>query len=189
MWHWEAPHPDWKPGEDWGQTVSSYAIDDGRRFLLLDPLAPPDLVYELAAERETAIVLTTPWHARDGETLAERLDVPLYVPPPDEGDPNPVKGHIFRAGERLPVGVEVFPGMEPNDIVLCHDGGGNRTETVRALRHVLPEWKHRGYITIPLIVPANDLNNPPPSSPPPTQSPIVSPSTDPSGTTGATPSP
>ena len=77
----------------------------------------------------------------------------------------------------------------PNDIVLCHDGGGNRTETVRALRHVLPEWKHRGYITIPLIVPANDLNNPPPSSPPPTQSPIVSPSTDPSGTTGATPSP
>jgi len=118
MWHWEAPHPDWKPGEDWGQTVSSYAIDDGRRFLLLDPLAPPDLVYELAAERETAIVLTTPWHARDGETLAERLDVPLYVPPPDEGDPNPVKGHVFRAGERLPVGVEVFPGMEPNDIVL-----------------------------------------------------------------------
>ncbi len=77
----------------------------------------------------------------------------------------------------------------PNDIVLCHDGGGNRTETVRALRHVLPEWKHRGYITIPLIVPSKDLNNPPPSSPPPTQSPIVTPSTNPSDTTGATPSP
>lgn len=118
LWHWEAPHPGWKPGEDWGQVVSSYAIDDGRRLLLLDPLAPPDLIYELAAERETAIVLTTPWHARDGEGLAERLGLPLYVPPPDEGDPNPVKGHVFRAGERLPVGVEVFPGMEPNDLVL-----------------------------------------------------------------------
>jgi peptidoglycan/xylan/chitin deacetylase (PgdA/CDA1 family) len=41
----------------------------------------------------------------------------------------------------------------PGDIVLCHDGGGNRSETVRALRRVLPAWKHRGYTTIPLIVP------------------------------------
>jgi glyoxylase-like metal-dependent hydrolase (beta-lactamase superfamily II) len=118
LWHWEAPHPDWKPGEDWGQIVSSYAIDDGERLLLIDPLAVPDRVLELAARRETAIVLTTPWHARDGESLSKRLGVPLYVPPPDDGDPNPVEGHIFRAGDRLPVGVEVFPGMEPNDLVL-----------------------------------------------------------------------
>jgi peptidoglycan/xylan/chitin deacetylase (PgdA/CDA1 family) len=41
----------------------------------------------------------------------------------------------------------------PGDIVLCHDGGGNRSETVRALRRVLPAWKHRGYTTIPLVVP------------------------------------
>jgi peptidoglycan/xylan/chitin deacetylase (PgdA/CDA1 family) len=41
----------------------------------------------------------------------------------------------------------------PGDIVLCHDGGGNRSETVRALRRVLPTWKHRGYTTIPLVVP------------------------------------
>ena len=65
MWHWEAPHPDWKPGEEWYQVVSSYAIDDGGRLLLLDPLAPPGLVDELAAEREAAIVLTCSWHARD----------------------------------------------------------------------------------------------------------------------------
>jgi glyoxylase-like metal-dependent hydrolase (beta-lactamase superfamily II) len=118
VWHWEAPHPDWKPGEDWGKMVSSYAIDDGERLLLLDPLDPPSLVDELAAERETAIVLTCPWHARDARTLAERLGAPLYVPPPDEGDPNPLEGNVFRAGDRLPVGVEAFPGMEPNDLVL-----------------------------------------------------------------------
>jgi peptidoglycan/xylan/chitin deacetylase (PgdA/CDA1 family) len=47
----------------------------------------------------------------------------------------------------------------PNDIVLCHDGGGNRSETVRALRKVLPEWKHRGYITIPLVPPAGQLKS------------------------------
>ena len=63
-------------------------------------------------------MLTCPWHARDAQSLAERLGAPLYVPPPDEGDPNPLEGHVFRAGERLPVGVEAFPGMEPNDLVL-----------------------------------------------------------------------
>jgi len=118
VWHWEAPHPDWKPGEEWDQLVSSYVIDDGERLLLFDPLAPPGLVDELAAERETAIVLTCPWHARDAQSLAGRLGAPLYVPPPDEGDPNPVAGQVFRAGDLLPVGVEAFPGMESNDLVL-----------------------------------------------------------------------
>ena len=118
LWHWEAPHPDWEPGADWGQAVSSYAIDDGERLLLFDPLAPPSEIDELAAGRETAIVLTCPWHRRDAISLAERLRAPIYVPPPDPPDPNPVEGHVFRAGDRLPVGVEAFPGMEPNDLVL-----------------------------------------------------------------------
>jgi glyoxylase-like metal-dependent hydrolase (beta-lactamase superfamily II) len=118
LWHWEAPHPDWKPGADWDQVVSCYAIDDGDRLLLFDPLAPPSEIDELAAGRETAIVLTCPWHVRDARDLAERLGTPLYVPPPDDGDPNPVQGHVFRAGDQLPVGVEALPGMEPNDLVL-----------------------------------------------------------------------
>ncbi len=40
----------------------------------------------------------------------------------------------------------------PGEIVLCHDGGGNRAETVRALRTVLPKWKRRGYLPIPLHI-------------------------------------
>lgn len=104
--------------------VSSYAIDVGERLLLLDPLAPPGVVEKRAAERETAIVLTGPWHAHDARSLADRLGVPLYVPPPDEGDSNPVEGHLFRAGDRLPVGVEAFPGMEPNDLVLWIESRG-----------------------------------------------------------------
>jgi glyoxylase-like metal-dependent hydrolase (beta-lactamase superfamily II) len=102
----------------WGPEVSSYAIDDGERLLLFDPLAPPSDIDELAAGRETTIVLTCPWHRRDAPSLAERLGVPIYVPPPDQVDPNPVQGHVFSAGERLPIGVEAFPGMEPNDLVL-----------------------------------------------------------------------
>ncbi len=122
LWYWEAPHPSWKPTdggpEGWAQYVSSYAIDDGERLLLLDPLTLPSPVEELAAERETAIVLTCQWHARDARSLAERLGASLYAPPPDESDANPLDGHVFTAGDRLPVGVEAFPGMESNDLVL-----------------------------------------------------------------------
>jgi glyoxylase-like metal-dependent hydrolase (beta-lactamase superfamily II) len=110
IWHWQAPHPEWKPGQEWDQLVSSYAIDLGDGVLLFDPLAVPD---ELR-ERATAVVLTCPWHRRD----APQLGLPIYVPPPDAPDPDPVRGEVFRAGDTLPVGVRAFEGFEPNDLVL-----------------------------------------------------------------------
>jgi glyoxylase-like metal-dependent hydrolase (beta-lactamase superfamily II) len=121
LWHWEARHPDWTPeaGEQgWGPEVSAYAIDDGERLLLIDPISPPSLVDELAAGREPVVVLTCPWHRRDAESMVKRLGAAVFVPPPDAGDPGPVAGRVFKAGERLPVGVEAFAGMEPNDLVL-----------------------------------------------------------------------
>jgi glyoxylase-like metal-dependent hydrolase (beta-lactamase superfamily II) len=119
VWHWEAPHPDWKPetGDGWGPEVSSYAIDDGERLLLIDPLAPPGEIDALAAARKTAIVLTCAWHERDARGLVERLDAAVFVPQPEEGDP--IDGRqLFSAGDRLPVGVEAFPGEDTNDLVL-----------------------------------------------------------------------
>jgi len=62
LWHWQAPHPDWTPGERWPQEVSSYAMDDGARLLLFDPLSVPEELLELAADREPVVVLTAPWH-------------------------------------------------------------------------------------------------------------------------------
>ena len=118
VWHWEARHPEWNERQWWGPLVSSYAIDDGSRLLLFDPLAPPPEIEKLTEERETAIVLTCPWHRRDAQVLANRYGAPLYVPPPDDGDQSPVDGTVFRGGDRLPIGVEVFPGMEPNDLLL-----------------------------------------------------------------------
>ena len=50
LWHWKTTHPDWEPTEPWDQEVSSYAIDDGRRLLLFDPLAAPSEVEALATE-------------------------------------------------------------------------------------------------------------------------------------------
>ncbi|HEY6607290.1 MAG TPA: MBL fold metallo-hydrolase [Gaiellaceae bacterium] len=143
LWHWEAPHPDWEPTEPWSENVSSYAIDDGEQLLLFDPLAVPSEIEERAAGRETAIVLTAPWHERDAQSLVERLGLPVYTPLPDtaeylmrtygltaeqagDGSPDLIwllrenKGDArpYTAGERLPIGVEAFPGQKPNDTVL-----------------------------------------------------------------------
>ncbi len=123
VWHWEAPHPEWKPDEE---VVSSYAVDDRERLLLFDPLAVPREIEERARDRETAIVLTCPWHERDARTLVERLGVPVFVPPPDEGsedvnwlgDEDRFEGNLFSAGDRLPVGVEAFATTSSNDLVL-----------------------------------------------------------------------
>jgi glyoxylase-like metal-dependent hydrolase (beta-lactamase superfamily II) len=143
LWHWQAPHPDWRESEPWDKNVSSYASDDGHRLLLFDPLGVPDEILELAAERETAIVLTAPWHERDTQSLVERLGVPVYTPLPDsaqylmdtygitaeqagEGSPDLVwllrenKGEArpYSPLDRLPFGADVFPGHKPNDTVL-----------------------------------------------------------------------
>jgi glyoxylase-like metal-dependent hydrolase (beta-lactamase superfamily II) len=112
IWHWEAQHP------EFNRAVSSYAIEEREHLLLFDPLAVPSEIEERAAERETAIVLTCPWHRRDSLSLAGSLGAPIYVPPPDEADPEPVAGEVFREGDGLPVGVQAFAGMEPNDLAL-----------------------------------------------------------------------
>jgi glyoxylase-like metal-dependent hydrolase (beta-lactamase superfamily II) len=124
LWHWETRHPDWTPGnpEDEGAEVTSYAIDYGERLLLLDPLAVPREIDELAADRETAIVLTVPWHERDTRSLVERLDATVFVPSPEE---ERIEGRrLFTAGDRLPVGVTAYPGKDENDLVLWVESRG-----------------------------------------------------------------
>src|SRR5262245_14565659 len=145
LWHWQAPHPEWTPDQWWPQLVSSYALDDGARLLLFDPLGVPDELLAFAQKRETAIVLTAPWHERDTQGLVERLGAPVFTPSPDtveslvrkytiapeqipEGWHSPdlawllVEGggeaHLFEAGDRPPIGVEAFPGRSDNDLVL-----------------------------------------------------------------------
>jgi glyoxylase-like metal-dependent hydrolase (beta-lactamase superfamily II) len=143
VWHWEAPHPEWAGPENEALrqrlaamakapsgaalgVVSSYAIDDGERVLLFDPLAVPSKIEELAVGREPVVVLTSPWHERDTRSLVERLGAPVFTPPPDEGSPDVAwlvgggrgGAHLYSAGDRLSVGVEALPGRLPNDVVL-----------------------------------------------------------------------
>lgn len=144
VWHWQTPHPEWTPDERWPREVSSYAVDDGTRLLLLDPLSVPAGLLALAADRDPVVVLTAPRHERDTRSLVERLDAPVFTPPPDTsgdlvrkfgvtreqaGDGSPDlawlhtgdggRGHLYAAGDRLPAGIEAFAGREHNDTVLC----------------------------------------------------------------------
>jgi glyoxylase-like metal-dependent hydrolase (beta-lactamase superfamily II) len=119
LWWWEARHPDWTAeddaaGRDWGPEVSSYAVDDGERLLLIDPTTPPAPILDLAADRETVIVLTNTWHERDAPSIAADLGATVFAPPPDDdGKGLRMPAQVFEAGDRLPVGVEAFPGREP----------------------------------------------------------------------------
>jgi hypothetical protein len=114
--------------------------------VLFDPLAVPDEIEARAGEREPVIVLTAPWHERDAESLVQRLGAPVYTAAPDtaqdlmdkygitreqagDGSPDVVwllkegkgEAHLFSAGDRLPMGYEVFPGIKPNDVVFWID--------------------------------------------------------------------
>jgi hypothetical protein len=147
--HWQAPHPDWTPDQRWPREVSSCAIDDGERLLLFDPLSVPDALLGLACDRESVVVLTAPWHERDTQSLVQTLDVPVFVPPPDTADdlvrkfgvtpeqagggsPDVAwllagdggKGHLYSAGDRLPMGTQAHDGREHNDLVLWVDRVG-----------------------------------------------------------------
>jgi glyoxylase-like metal-dependent hydrolase (beta-lactamase superfamily II) len=146
LWHWQAPHPGWEAGEVWPQEVSSYAIDDGTRLLLFDPLAVPDELLSLAAEREPVVVLTSPWHERDAEALVEQVGAPVYSPRPETaqdlmdkygltaeqaGDGSPDLRWLrkdggdarwYESGDRLPFGVHAFASRSSNDFVLWIEG-------------------------------------------------------------------
>jgi hypothetical protein len=158
VWHWEGPHPEWDESEPWDEQVSSYAIDDGERVLLFDPIAPPPEIDELAAGRETVIVLTNAWHERDARSLVERLGAPVWVPPPDEGSSDVAwlladgegEAHLYLPGDELPPGVDgAFAGREPNDLILW-------VESMRAVipgdtivdfgdgLEIPPVWLHEG---------------------------------------------
>ena len=41
----------------------------------------------------------------------------------------------------------VLSGVRDNSVVLFHDGGGNRSQTLEALQTILPELRRRGFQT------------------------------------------
>lgn len=119
LWHWTRDHPEWteeddRAGHQWGPEVSSYAFAFADRLVLIDPVIPEDGIESLLAGRKPVTVLTCPWHARD----ARKLATPVYAPPPESGDSDPLSATTYTAGEIVDLGITAFVGLEPIDFVL-----------------------------------------------------------------------
>src|SRR6059058_1791528 len=108
VYHWTATHPDWEG------PASAYAIDDGERLILIDPIDVPDNVRALFGSREVITVLTSTWHERD----AAALGFPVWAPAPDRPEDELVPATRYAIGDSL-FGMEVYSGREgPLDLVL-----------------------------------------------------------------------
>jgi hypothetical protein len=94
--------------------VSAYAIDDGERLILIDPIAVPDDVRALFGSRDVVTVLTCAWHERD----AASLGFPVWAPAPDRPEDQLVPATRYAIGDTV-FGLEAYPGREDQlDLVL-----------------------------------------------------------------------
>lgn len=134
LWHWTAPHPDWKPsdrgktGLGWDQTVSSYALVGGDDLVLIDPQVPGDeddarrfweaLDRDVEAHGPPAIVITIHWHERSAAEIAQRYEGSTIWAPADTPKGKIASTHTYTAGDALPADIEAHGLGKVKEIVL-----------------------------------------------------------------------
>src|SRR5262249_32607007 len=84
LWIWRLPHPAWKHGLGWEETVTSTCVESGGEVAVLDALAPPDDAREvwerLDARPPTLVVVLKPDHVPDVDLFIERYDARGFGP-------------------------------------------------------------------------------------------------------------
>ncbi len=89
--YWLAPHPAWKPGNDWPEDVLCVYYESPEALVLIDPLVPLGEENALWRRldrdverlgRPVRVLLTAPWHRRDAELFADRYGVRPDGEPP-----------------------------------------------------------------------------------------------------------
>ena len=158
LWHWTAPHPEWKPGGAWERDVGCVYWEAGDAVVLVDPLVPTDDAdrarFLEALDRDVervalpvAILLTCEWHARSQAELAERYDARVFTPPtagrlPGDATALDVPEEVvyWLPGARALVPGDALLGT-PNGLTVCpaswFDDRGGIDELARALRPLL----------------------------------------------------
>ena len=133
LWHWTAPHPEWKPeyeegGQGWGEIVSSYALVTDDALVLIDPQVPKDeadaarfweaLDRDVEAHGPPSILLTVYWHARSAEEIAARYAGSRIWSPADTPEGHLRHVHTYTAVDELPAGVRASDVSRLGEMVL-----------------------------------------------------------------------
>jgi hypothetical protein len=122
LWLWRMQHPDWKPGLDWEQLVTSTCVESGGEVVLIDPLAPPEDATEawerIEAHPPAAVAILKPDHVRDVDLFVRRYGARAFGP------------RLFWRDDVPETDLEpIEPGSElPGGLVALYDGRG-RNET------------------------------------------------------------
>lgn len=122
LWIWRRAHPDWRPGLDWEEAVTSTCVESGGEVAVLDALAPPDDAEaawaRLDAMRPTLAVVLKPDHVRDVDVFVRRYGARAFGP------------RVFFRDDIPETHLEpVFSGQElPGRLVALYDGR-SRDET------------------------------------------------------------
>jgi glyoxylase-like metal-dependent hydrolase (beta-lactamase superfamily II) len=158
LWRWTATHPDWTPeqgGSDgWEPEVSSYALVEDDRLVLIDPLVPAEAGeadrFWRALDRDVdehgppQILLTVFWHARSAQAILDRYDGARVFAPAarvDEARERVPAVETYDLGGTLPGGIEAkgtehrgeallwiagHRALAAGDLLLGTSGGGVR---------------------------------------------------------------
>ena len=122
LWIWRVAHPDWRPGLDWDELVTSTCVESRGEVAVLDPLAPPDSATDVWARFDdrppTLAVVLKPDHVRDVDLFADRYRARAFGPP-----------LFWRTNIPKTELAPIEPGSElPGGLLALYDGRG-RMET------------------------------------------------------------
>jgi hypothetical protein len=113
MRYWYAPHPAWRPDENWPEGVLCAYYESPDALVLFDPLVPrgeeDEFWQALDADvarlgRPVRVLLTAPWHDRDTALVVERYGADVWAHPEARWKDQPV----LTTTDQLPAGVEAF---------------------------------------------------------------------------------
>jgi glyoxylase-like metal-dependent hydrolase (beta-lactamase superfamily II) len=111
--YWYAPHPTWRPDENWPEGVLCAYYESPDALVLFDPLVPrgeedefwrglDDDVARLG--RPVCVLLTAPWHDRDTALVVERYAADVWAHPEALWKDHPV----LTTTNEVPTGVEAI---------------------------------------------------------------------------------
>ena len=111
--YWYAPHPEWRPDENWPEGVLCAYYESADALVLFDPLLPRGDEDEFwqALDRDVErhgrpvrVLLTAPWHDRDTTLVVERYGADVWTHPEALWKNDPV----LTTTDQLPAGVETL---------------------------------------------------------------------------------